>query len=55
MKKLLSRTYCILMVLIMLYGAVCYFDIISKNTSPDPEYKSWNVIVSGIRWMDAHH
>lgn len=53
MKKFLFNTYCVLSVVAILYMAVCYIDITCKNIRPNPEYKSWNILVTAIRSIDA--
>lgn len=51
MKKLVVGTYYVICALFLISLCVCWFDIICKNTGPNPDYQSWNWLVTLIQNM----
>lgn len=45
MKKILTKAFDILLVAAILWLVISFFDIISQNTMPNPQYNDYNLFV----------
>ena len=45
MKKILTKGFDILLVAAILWLVISFFDIISQNTIPNPQYNDYNLFV----------
>lgn len=45
MKKILTKGFDILLVVAILWLIISFFDIVSQNTIPDPQYNDYNLFV----------
>lgn len=48
MKKFFKNT---LIIMFVLWMSLCYFEIITKNVRPNPEYSRYNIIVNTINYF----
>lgn len=52
MKRLLSSLLYTTVILAFIWGMASYIEIICKNTSPNPKYSEYNIIVNLVTYAD---